>query len=514
MLVIGLLPIYLLISATLIILVKLILKKEIIVDLTAILLSLVTLVATVNAVVATIERGIIIYRFGGFPPPLGIVYVVDKVSAILSMLGSLSLTVAITYSTWLLSPKWRYLFYSLAFLLMTGVIGCLYTGDMFNFFVSLELLAISSYALTAFYRGSSRAIRAAAIYAITGSIATSLYLLASFLIYSSYGTLNMADIALKARNPEYAVLFSGKVYGDIMLPTIVAMILILWTLLFKSGIIPNHFWLLHVYSEAPTSTVALFTSTADIIGVYGISRFFLTIWGEGTLIEYFRPFLLNIALIIASISALASALLVVTQSNIRRLIAYSTISQLSLALMGVLSGVPEGISGGILHLITNGLGDMLLFYSAGISIISCGKDLSCLSTLRSNIIAYAAFIIGSLNLFGILPLLPGFWSKALLTLGFLKAELFWGVIVVLASSGLCAAGYFKAISAIFNFKRDSFITINMTVPAIVLIILMFSTLLLGILIVLSDVFREFVTQWGYDIMNYRRYIVITLNLTV
>jgi len=514
MIIIGLLPIYLLISATLIVLLKLILKKEVIVDLIAIILGFISLVATFYTMFLTMKHGIIIYRFGGFPPPLGIVYVVDKVSAILSMLVSFSLIMAIVYSIWILLPKWRYLFYSLAFLLIAGVIGCLYTGDIFNFFVSLELLAISSYALTAFYRGSSKAIRAAVIYAITGSIATSLYLLASFLIYASYGTLNMADVALKAREPEYIVAFSGKVYGDIVLPTIVAMILILWTMLFKSGIIPNHFWLLDVYSESPTPAVALFTSTADMIGVYGISRFFLTVFGEGISIEYFRSLLFNIALLIASVSALASALLVVMQTNIRRLIAYSTISQLSLAFMGVLTGVPEGISGAMLHLITNGLGDMLMLYSAGIAIISCGKDLSCLSTLRSNIIAYTAFVIGSLNLFGIFPLLPGFWSKALLTLGFLKAGLFWGIIVVLVSSGLCAAGYFKAIGAIFKLKRNSFITVSTTIPAIVLVTLMLLALTLGILITLNGYFREFVIQWGYDMIDYKRYIVITLNLTI
>ena len=182
--------------------------------------------------------------------------------------------------------------------------------------------------------------------------------------------------------------------------------------------------------------------------------------------------------------------------------------------MGVLTGVPEGISGAMLHLITNGLGDMLMLYSAGIAIISCGKDLSCLSTLRSNIIAYTAFVIGSLNLFGIFPLLPGFWSKALLTLGFLKAGLFWGIIVVLVSSGLCAAGYFKAIGAIFKLKRNSFITVSTTIPAIVLVTLMLLALTLGILITLNGYFREFVIQWGYDMIDYKRYIVITLNLTI
>ena len=514
MVIIGLLPIYLLISATLVILTRLILKREFIVDLVAIILGFILLVITSYVTFLTVEQEIIVYRFGGFPPPLGIVYVVDKVSAALSVLASFSLITATIYSMWLLAPKWRYLFYSLTFLLTAGVVGCLYTGDMFNFFVSLELLAISSYALTAFYRGSSRAIRAAVIYAIAGSIATSLYLLATFLTYASYGTLNMADVALKARNPEYVVLFSGRAYGDIVLPTIVAMILILWAMLFKSGIIPNHFWLLDVYTESPTPAVALFTSSADIIGVYGVSRFFSIVWGEEILIEHFRPLLFNIALLIASISALASALLVVTQTNIRRLVAYSTISQLSLAFMGVLTGVPEGISGAILHLITNGLGDMLMLYSAGIAIISCGKDISCLSTLRSNTIAYVAFIIGSLNLFGIFPLLPGFWSKALLTLGFLKAELFWGVIVILASSGLCAAGYFKAISAIFKLKKSSFVTVRATIPAIVLATLILFTLTLGVLMVLNSHFREFIIQWGYDMIDYKKYIVTTLNLTI
>ncbi|MEM4671890.1 MAG: proton-conducting transporter membrane subunit, partial [Desulfurococcaceae archaeon] len=154
------------------------------------------------------EHGAVTYRFGGFPPPIGVVYIVDEVSSTLALLASFVLFACILYSTWIIDRDRLYLFHSLAFLLAMGVYGCLYTGDLFNFYVSVELVAVASYALTTFNSEKGRAVKAAFIYGVFGTVMTSTYFLAVLIIYGSYGTLNMADVRVKACSPHTITSFS------------------------------------------------------------------------------------------------------------------------------------------------------------------------------------------------------------------------------------------------------------------------------------------------------------------
>ncbi|MEM1612623.1 MAG: proton-conducting transporter membrane subunit [Desulfurococcaceae archaeon] len=454
------------------------------------------------------EHGAVTYRFGGFPPPIGVVYIVDEVSSTLALLASFVLFACILYSTWIIDRDRLYLFHSLAFLLAMGVYGCLYTGDLFNFYVSVELVAVASYALTTFNSEKGRAVKAAFIYGVFGTVMTSTYFLAVLIIYGSYGTLNMADVGVKACSPHTITSFSSGIYGDITLTTKISMALITWVLFFKSGIMPNHFWLPEVYRYAPLPAVVLFSAAADMLGVYGLIRLYYTIFTEESIVGGFRASMISIMLILGAISTVFASTVVMRQRNLRSLVAYSSIVQYSLALLGMTTGVPEGIAGAILHLATNALGDMLVLFSAGL--LLSASHIVTNKVMR--LLMYASFITGLLNLFGVIPILPGFWSKAFLTLGFMKANIPVGVVVVLASSGLCALGYFTLIMLLLS-KRPEGIALargqrsRSYVPVVVVVITQIATIGLGLALTLGG-FRDLVLSYGRSVFDRSKFLEV------
>lgn len=510
----GFLPIYLMSSAVVVAMLSFITKNRAIYVAFSAASSLVAFIVSLYILSLTIGSSILVYRYGGFPAPLGIVYTVDKLSGFLATLSMFMLLLTSIYSSWMIRSRWLYLYYLLLFLMATGSIGCLYTGDIFNFFVSLELLAISSYALTAFYRDSPRAIRAALRYAISGMIVTSLYLLSTFIIYGSFGTLNMADIALKARNPSIPVAFTGTAFGDVVISSKVAVALITWVFLFKSAIFPLNFaWQPYAYSEAPTPVAAAFTAISDTVGLYGLIRFFYTLFGYDSIIGDFRTSILQLLQIIAISSAFVGALLMSFQRDVKRFIAFSTMVHLSFALLGISLGNVEGIASALLHILSNTLGDSILFYLAGISIVNCGRRLECLGTLKLWRISIIAFGGGVLNLFGVLPVFIGFWGKALLVLSSIRLGTVVYAVLTLFISGVTAIGYFRVLHQISISKAnaDQLTVRDVTIPHTLALTLLVVTIVLGMGFSLYRPLMDFVLSIGFEVMNdYSIYIARTL----
>lgn len=486
----ALVPSVYLLSAVLVGLASLLTSRRRLVDLLAITGCVIALVLDSKLLLSLRAGEVTVYRFGGFPPPLGVTYAVDRASAALANFSAFSAILTFLYLLWSMESNSRQYFYTLVLLMMAGVHSCLFTGDVFNLYVSVELVAVSSYALTGFLRESPLAARAALIYGITGMAITSFLLLSVILLYGSYGTLNMADVALKAARPDAVVMFSGQIHGDIVLASKVSIALATWVFLFKSGIMPNHFWLPEVYKSAPFQAVALFTSSADIVGVYGIIRLFSTVFTSTAIFREFLEAFLTIMMVVGGASAIVSSLLVARQKTVRRLIAYSTIAQFSLSLLGVSAGNPEALAGSILNIIANGLGDMLVLYSVhAIRYANFGRSKYFISLPR------IALVTGLLNLFGVIPVLPGFWSKTFLTLGLLKAGFTVGAAAVLISAGLCAIGYFRLAFNILSqsetkaYRVESEVRTSF-VPLVVLALLELATLGVGIALLTLGELRE------------------------
>ena len=415
-------------------------------DLVAMAMATNGLVLSIFSMLDVVNDGMSIYMFGGFRPPLGVMYYVDFVNSSLSLLSSFATIISIILVCIFMDYSFRRYFYPIAFLLITGVHGFLFAGDIFHLYVATELVAITSYALTAVYSSKKNCIRAAIIYGIVGTAITSFLLLSVILIYGSYGTINIVDIALKSIDPRATTPFSGGVLGEIVSASITVLAMMTWVFLFKSGIMPTHFWLPRVYRTASIASLVLFTSSADILGVYGILRLYHILFSENSVIISFRNTMLFSLTAISMISAFSSALLVAKQDRIRDIVAYSTITQLSLALAGVISSDSEAVAGGLMHMMVNALGDTSIL--TGYTIYMKSRGIDDLSSRLAKVL----IMVGFLNLFGLIPIVPGFWSKALMTKGFLDNGNIVGVAVVLISTGLCAIGYFRFVINMFSKK--------------------------------------------------------------
>ncbi|MCC6016726.1 MAG: hypothetical protein LM582_06775 [Desulfurococcaceae archaeon] len=480
-------------------------------DLVAIAMATTGLILSISLMFNTINYGVSTYMFGGFRPPLGVVYYADFISSSLSLLSSFATVVSIILACISMDQSIRRYFYPIAFLLIAGVHSFLFTGDIFHLYVATELVTITSCALTAIYSDKRNAIRATLIYGIAGTAITSFLLLSVILVYGSYGTVNIADIALKSIDPKAVTPFSGGVFGEIVSASITALAMITWVFLFKSGIMPTHFWLPRVYRSAPIASLVLFTSSSDILGVYGILRIYRILFSENSVITSFRNTMLFSLTAISTISAFLSALLTARQDRVRGIVAYSTITQLSLALAGVISRDSEAVAGGLLHISVNALGDTSIL--TGYTIYMKNRDIDNFSSRLAKVL----IMIGFLNLFGLIPIVPGFWSKALMTKGFLDDGNIVGVATVLISTGLCAIGYFRfAINILLREQTSKFKVVSTEgryfLNTTILLLLIAIVLGLGIGLTLNPQILNIIVELVSRSIDVDTYIANTFNM--
>lgn len=515
LLAVGLLPLFLMGSAFVLPGLSLVVKNQKFYRVYALAVSLIGLTIASTVFLETLRGEVVTYWFGGFRPPLGIIYIVDLFGATLGLLSMFILVLSIAYSNWMVRSRSEYLYYTFMLSLGAGSIGCLYTGDIFNFFVMLEVLSLSAYVLVSFYRDNPKSIEASIRYALVGMVATSLYLLAAFIIYGSYGTLNMADVALKSRHPGVSTVYSGGVFGNITFSSAIAIALSVWTFTFKAAIFPNHFWLPDANPEAPTPVSALFVAVIDLIGAYGIVRFLFTIFGDGSVVDALRYDILFVLHLLGGLSAVVGALLLLIQTDVKKFIAYSTISHMGLAFMAITVGTERGLAAAILQLISNSLSEALLFYTSGVAIVAAGRSIESIGYLRKRKLESAAFLIGLLNLFGIIPLLVGFWSKVFMFMAFLEVGYLSSAIVLVTSTGISGIGYVKLMNSLLRetpkAREDSRLG-NTTAVKLVIATTVITLLALGISVVALPRFMSIVSEAGRAAVDYLAYVRAALGM--
>ena len=385
----------------------------------------------------------IVYMFGGWPPPVGIIYVVDFYSGLLGVLVTSILLLITIYSVGYMENSERlYLYYTLLLAVETGLLGCLYTGDFFNLFVMLEVASISAYALVAYYRARRLAIEAAMKYAIYGAMATTIFFIAIIFAYGSLGTLNMADMHYKISGRGFSI--SGLPIGNIVYGIGIFTILSLFTFTFKAAIFPNHFWLPDAHSEAPSPVSALLSGLVVKIGVYCIARFLFTVYGGVDIIGMFRDNLLLIIMVLGLASSIFGAFMMTIQRDVKKFIAYSTIMNIGFIIMGLGLGTYLGILASTYHIINHGIAKALAFLSVGILIKVAGSrkidELRGVGRLYRG--AGIAFGISMLALAGI-PLFNIFLSEYLLTAALIEARAYMLIIGFVASYIIGMISYLK-----------------------------------------------------------------------
>jgi len=386
-----------------------------------------------------LSGGTLVYDMGGWPAPQGIEYRVDALNAFVVLVVAIVAAVVSPYMGQSVAseiPRRRLsMFYALYLLCYTGLLGMTLTGDMFNLFVFLEISSLSSYVLISLGR-DRRALTAAYQYLIMGTIGATFFLIGVGLLYSTTGTLNMADMAARLPRVEQArTVLSGLAF-------------IVAGLGLKAAVFPVHLWLPNAYAFAPSAVSAFIAATATKVAVYALVRVLFSVFG----VEFsFGAVPLQPLLVALSVVGIfATSLLATRQHDAKKILAYSSVAQVGYMVVGIAIATVTGVTAGLTHLFNHALMKGALFLALGAVAYRIGS--TGIVALRG--IGYsmpwtmAAFTIGGLSLIGV-PLTAGFVSKWYLVQAALELGWWWLALAVLAASLIAVVYVWRIAEAVW-----------------------------------------------------------------
>ena len=377
-------------------------------------------------------EGPISYALGGWLAPEGIEYRIDLVSAfvvvIVTAIGAVVTPYALKSIEREIDAAKIPLFYAAFLLCLTGLLGIAVTGDVFNVFVFLEISSLSAYALIALGQ-DRRALTAAYQYLIMGSIGATFIVIGIAMMYVMTGTLNMADLAVLLSelgpNRTVAVAFGFLTVGISL----------------KLALFPLHLWLPNAYTYAPSAVTAFIASTATKVAVYMLLRFFFTIFGGVFSFDVMQ--LDRVLLPLALIAIFTMSLVAIFQTNVKRMLAYSSVAQIGYMILGISLASVTGLTAGILHLFNHALIKGSLFMAMGCVMYRVGSvEIDAMRGLAKKMPwTMAAFVAGGISLIGV-PFTVGFISKWYLILGALeRGSWWWTVAALVLTTSLMAVIY-------------------------------------------------------------------------
>jgi len=379
------------------------------------------------------HEGIIHYHMGGWLPPWGIEYAIDHLNAMMLVLitGS-SLLVAIYSKRSLeaeLSDRTVY-FYTLFLLQVTGFLGIVITGDVFNLYVFLEVASLSGYALIA--TGEEGAPLAAFRYLILGTVGACFYLLGVGYLYMVTGSLNMADLAE----------ILPRLYGSKVI--LVAFAFFMVGIALKMALFPLHMWLPDAYTKAPSAASALIAPLMTKVAVYIMLRIMFTVFRPYFSIELLP--VMKIMLYAGIIAIVIGAVMALAQRDFKRMLCYVVIAEVGYMVGGVGVANAVAIRGAILHVMNDVVMTLGLFAVAGILAYKMkNHEIGAFDNIfRKMPFTMAAFLVVALSVIGVPPTC-GFFSKWYLIQGAVMAGNWTFVAALLFSSLVNVVLFFRII---------------------------------------------------------------------
>jgi len=387
-----------------------------------------------------IQHGEVRYVFSGWTVPLGIEWVADGISSIvsvlLSALGLLGVLFSRTTSPTTLGGRIVH-YYTLILLLISALIGIIFARDLFNLFVFLEVAAISSYALVGVAGG--RSLFAAFRYLVLGTLGASLYLLGVSYLYAVTGTLNMSDLADKLP----LLLNSKALMGGLIFMFI--------GLGIKMALVPFHAWMPEAYTHAPDSISPILASLVTKVALLAWVRIIYWVLNIPAVINDI-PILLLVE-VVGALAAVIGASLALAQRNLKMVFAYGGISHIGIILIGIGQGNQTGFAGGVFYLLNDAVMQAALFFLAGVAFFLYGvrtvDELGRIGKQAPWITA--SLIVMALGMIG-LPPTGGFFGKWYIILGALDSGNYVSVAAVLLSTLLTLAYFVKLFESIFRKK--------------------------------------------------------------
>ena len=373
--------------------------------------------------------GRVIHVLGGFVPPFGIVLVVDGLSALLAVLIAV-VTVGVLVYLRQAGPRGS-AFYAEFMLLVAGLSGLATTGDVFNMYVFLEITGLAAYALVA--SGDSGLAAVAALkYLLLGTVGASLFLLGVGYALIATGTLTMADLAVRLAEVGYR-----------STPVRAAFAFMVVGLGVKIAIFPLHTWQPDAYSASPDGVSAFISALVSTVSAYALVRVIYSVFTLDFLAA--NPIARDLLLYGAALSVIAGSALAITQREVKRTLAYSSVSQFGLVVVGFALANRAGLVGGIIHLLGHAIVKGSLFLAVGIiAMRTDARTIEEYAGLAGRVpVASAVFAVLAFTMIGVPPTV-GFVGKWYILLGAVEAGE-WVVALVVVVSTLLTLAYFARL---------------------------------------------------------------------
>lgn len=420
------------------------------------------------------QKGSFSVYMGGFAPPWGIELFMNPLAALMASLITGFCFLISVYSMGSLDREipeekagWYYTAY---LLLMAGMVGMMVTYDIFNLYVLLEIVGLSACALV-IAKGSKEATEASLKYLLLATIGSGFIMFAIGFLYSITGNLNINYISL-----ELAVV--SHYYPSIIWTTM-GFFLVGFGL--KAALFPLHVWLPDAHSSAPFPSSALLSGLVVKVYIIALFKILYGVFGPRIIQE---SYIAELIMGMAAVAIIGGSVFAFTQKDLKRRLAYSTVSQVGYIFLGLGLGTPWGMKAALLHVVVHAFMKVCLFLSAGNIYFQTGKRNVTLFSGLGHImpVTMASFTIASLSMVGI-PIFAGFITKYGLALGSVEAGSH-GFIALIVLSGLLNAMYYFPIiwQAFFTGKQGDQVTLDQ-VPLVLLapvLILAAGILYLGI----------------------------------
>jgi NADH-quinone oxidoreductase subunit N len=391
-------------------------------------LSVIALLAT--AVLASIEPvGQRIVALGGL-------YELDGMAQVLKVVTLLSVAVVFVYSTDYLKRRaiLKGEYYVLGLFATLGALALISAGSLITLYLGLELMSLCLYAMVAFDRDSGIAAESAVKYFVLGSMASGTLLYGMSIVYGVTGHLELASIALVARSGYAANI--GMLFG-------IAFIIV--GIGFKLGAVPFHMWIPDVYEGSPTC-VTVFIGTASKLAAFALAMRLLP-----EALGASQPDWSQMLVVLAVLSMAIGTVVAIAQTNLKRMLAYSTISHIGYILLGILAGTPQGYQAAMFYMISyvlvasGAFGMILLLARQGFEAdkLVDFKGLNARSPWFAGMMAILMF-----SLAGVPPFI-GFWAKLGVIQAVLGVSSTWLAVVAVLFSVVAAFFYLRVVKLMY-----------------------------------------------------------------
>ncbi|HEX6238153.1 MAG TPA: Na+/H+ antiporter subunit D [Acidimicrobiales bacterium] len=352
----------------------------------------VLLVSTIVLLVRVDDDGPVASQAGGWPAPLGITLVADRLTGIMLVVAMVMLLSVLVYAIGQGGVERRHVGFHPVYLALTAGVGASFlTGDLFNLFVAFEVMLTASYVLLTL-GGRPDQVRTGMTYVVISLVASALFLTALAYVYASTGTVNIADLGA-----ELELLPVGVRQG------LAGLLLVVFGI--KAAVFPLFFWLPDSYPTAPTAVTAVFAGLLTKVGVYAIIRTQTALLPAG---DRFGALLL----VVAGATMLLGVLGAIAQNDIKRILSFHIISQIGYMVMGLGFFTVAGVAGAVFYIVHHIIVKTTLFLTSGLVEQRSGTGhLDRLGGLvRSTPVVAVLFLLPALSLAGIPPL-SGFVAK-------------------------------------------------------------------------------------------------------